>query len=102
MIKLFVFFLLIITTAGTIVPCCGSDDCCEVNMQSSDHEDKQSGEGTCSPFFACATCAGFVEVSRGIQINKLVSVKKEVFHELPGVKNLPTYSASCWQPPRNC
>jgi hypothetical protein len=94
-----VIILLIITAAGTFIPCCGVDDCCADEFAAtSNHKDHQS-EGTCSPFFACATCPGFVLLSDRIQIIQPVPVK-QVHHEEIVNHILSTYASSFWQPPR--
>jgi hypothetical protein len=64
--KWLALLLLMITTAGTVIPCCLVDDCKADQAAVKGPGGRQ--EGNCSPFFACATCAGFVEVSKPIQI----------------------------------
>jgi hypothetical protein len=92
-------FLLIITVAGTIIPCCALDDCCADRNSSSTNHEKHGDEGTCSPFFACTTCSGFVELAAEIQIQQSIG-EKPVHHEKILQLNLSTYSAFFWQPPR--
>lgn len=95
-----VIILLIITAAGTFIPCCGADDCCAVQpATTSDHKEHQS-EGTCSPFFACATCAGFVMLSDRILFIQPIP-EKQVHHERIINNNLSTYTSTFWQPPRS-
>lgn len=97
--KLLVFILLLITTAGTVFPCCQVDDCAADQLTSATNEENHVPEGTCSPFFACATCPGFVELAKPIQIQQPMAVK-HVHHAKIVSLLLPTYSASLLQPPR--
>jgi len=60
---------------------------------------KNKAEEACSPFFACATCPGFVELSGPIQILHPVAIK-QVHHERLESFSLYTFLNSCWQPPR--
>jgi len=99
--KWLVLILLFIVVAGTIVPCCAVDDCCADHLTNTTNHDKHKNEGTCSPFFACPTCPGFVELSKALQLVEPI-VEKTVHHEVIVKFNLPTYSASFWQPPRSC
>jgi hypothetical protein len=96
-----ILILLLITAAGTFIPCCGVDDCCADQIAKSTRHEKRQTEGTCSPFFACASCSGFVELSKPIQLIQPV-VEKQVHHENIVKFNLATYFSSFWQPPRFC
>jgi len=95
------FLLLLITLAGTIYPCCLEDECNDKEMATALQENEQSPEGACSPFFACASCEGSVEMSKLVQIVQPV-IENQVLHETLVVFNLSTYSSSFWQPPRSC
>lgn len=99
--KWLVLLLLIITSAGTIIPCCDIDDCCVDQFENSPNHEKNQSEGSCSPFFACGTCAGFVELSKLIYLIQSVP-EKQVHHEQVTRFHLTTYAASYWQPPRYC
>jgi hypothetical protein len=93
--------LVMITAAGTFVPCCGVDDCCAGQFAASSNQEKHQAEGTCSPFFACAACPGFVELVNRIQLVQPLFAK-QVHHERMVNHNLTTYFSSFWQPPRSC
>jgi hypothetical protein len=99
--KWFAFILLLITTAGTFVPCCEADGCCADQAANSASHNNHETEGTCSPFFACATCPGFVELSKPIQLTAPI-VEKTVQHQSIVKFTLPAYFNSFWQPPRYC
>jgi hypothetical protein len=96
-----VIILLIITAAGTFIPCCGVDDYCADQFAATSNHNGHQSEGTCSPFFACATCLGFVMLSDRIQFIQPVA-EKQVHHE--GIVNhhLSSYVSFFWQPLRSC
>jgi hypothetical protein len=95
------FILLLIVVAGTFSPCCLVDACNEQELTSSQKENKQQPEGNCSPFFACATCPASVELSKPMEL--IIPVEQKPVHHHQLVKfNFTTYTASFFQPPRNC
>jgi hypothetical protein len=98
--KWFTFILLLVTLTGTLFPCCLIDDCNDEEIVTGKKENNQEPEGTCSPFFSCATCPGFAEISKSV---KLVQPEPRIHYHYP--KNvsfiLSTYSASLLQPPQN-
>ncbi len=96
-----IFILLLITLIETFFPCCLADECNATEIATTQNEDKQQQEGTCSPFFACATCPGFVEFAKQIHIVEPVA-EKQVHHESLQLYNLSAFQASYWQPPRSC
>ncbi len=98
--KWMIFLLLLITTAGTSIPCCQTDNCC-ADQSNNTNTEKHKGEGTCPPFFACATCCGFVELANPTHFVQ-VPVQKQLHYEMFEVLNLSTFSATYWQPPRAC
>lgn len=99
--KFFVFLLLLITAAGTFIPCCGVDDCCADQVTNTTNHDKHKNEGGCSPFFACATCTSSIEMTKPVQI-EFPNVEKIIHHKAIVKFDLSTYSSSFWQPPRSC
>jgi hypothetical protein len=99
--KWLVFILLVVTTAGIFIPCCSADNCCEQVGGTGTGQEKHPEEGNCSPFFACATCPGFVALFQPIQIVQ-PEIEIQVHHEQLLNCNLETYVASFWQPPRSC
>src|SRR4029078_1900165 len=86
-----VFILLFITTACTFIPCGGFDECCADQVANTANRDRHQTEGACSPFFACATCPGFVELTKQIQLCNPM-VEKRVYHQTLLKLDLPTYS----------
>ena len=88
-----------VTAAGTFIPCCGTDECCtgQATQKPANHQE----EGNCSPFFACATCPGSVELARIIQLSPPVA-EKVAHHAAIMNYQISGYSASFWQPPRFC
>jgi hypothetical protein len=98
--KWLVLILLLITAAGTFVPCCGIDDCCADQAIAANHNNHEN-EGICSPFFACATCSASVELTKTIQLD-FPSAESLVHQHAIMKSDLPSYSSSFWQPPRSC
>jgi hypothetical protein len=95
-----VIIMLFITSAGTFFPCCLIDDCCVDKSGSTSHnENQQKEKGNCSPFFACAACAAFVELAKPIQLTEPV-FQKAVHPEKMFSSILSGYFHSFWQPPR--
>ena len=99
--KWLTFLLLLITLTGTFYPCCLVDECNEEEIATAQKENKKQTEGNCSPFFACATCPGFAQMSKPVQIIQPV-IENQVHHERLVVFNPTTYASSFWQPPRSC
>ncbi|RYY93246.1 MAG: hypothetical protein EOO11_20050 [Chitinophagaceae bacterium] len=97
--RFFVILLLLLVSAATLTPCCSFDDCASEHA-SAGHEQDDKGDGSCSPFFACATCPGFVSTSKAIQLPQpplvpgLQHAARETF-----TPPQPVYR-SFWQPPR--
>ena len=96
-----VLFLVVITTAGMVIPCCNVDNCCADQLVFAGSHDEHSTEGSCSPFFACATCPGFVQLFQPVQLVQPAK-EKQVHHERIINTSLTTYCSSFWQPPRTC
>jgi hypothetical protein len=98
--KSLIFILLLITITATFIPCCLADNCCEEQITHTTNKN-QKNEETCPPFFACTTCSVFVELAKPILLIQPI-IEKQVHHERIVVFILPAYSASYWQPPRDC
>jgi hypothetical protein len=101
MIKWLTFLLLVITLSGMFFPCCLVDECNDEEIATAQSKNKPKQEGNCSPFFACATCPGFAEMVKPVQIKQPVK-DNQVHHETLVVFNLTTFASSFWQPPRSC
>jgi hypothetical protein len=97
--KIFTCVLLLIILAGSFYPCCMADDCCNDEIALTHGQEGDKSEGACSPFFACATCTGFVETAKPISIQQPLIIKK-MQRKGAIVFDLTTYSTSFWQPPR--
>ena len=93
--------LILITAAGMFISCCSFDDCWSDQLATTSNNEKQQPKGNCSPFFACATCPGFVKLSNPIEI-VIPIPEKQVHHEQLLKFTLTTYSSPFWQPPRFC
>ncbi|MEM1136074.1 MAG: hypothetical protein AAGI07_09555 [Bacteroidota bacterium] len=96
MLSLYVFSL-------STLPCCSDDDCNdEIKTEHADNhsqDNKDNDYNTCSPFFTCGTCSGFVCARAEFDFkevafvkDKLVTVYKPHF--------LSDFFAKIWQPPR--
>ena len=85
------------------VPCCSDNNCNDqiktenADNHSQDHKD--SDRNTCSPFFTCGTCSGFVFIRTRVDFkkasfiqDKLITVYKSQFTD--------GYIAKIWQPPK--
>ena len=99
--KRFTFILLLITLTGTFFPCCLIDECNDEEFATAQKENKQQPAGNCSPFFACATCPGFAEMSKPVVIIQPVT-DNQIHHGTIVFFNLTSFAASFWQPPRSC
>ncbi|SMO79905.1 hypothetical protein SAMN06265350_11229 [Solitalea koreensis] len=91
----------------SVTPCCAWDHCDSedtvTTIKGNDkksHTNDETGKGTCSPFFACSSCSGFVT-------NAAVSI----IIELPSINPVPLLvkyinhyslqrSNPIWQPPQ--
>ena len=96
--KLFVFILALIVIAASSVPCCPADGCADEVAQTSSGQVPLE-KGTCSPFFSCAGCSGFVNVAKPIQIAG-PATERTVHYEKTIAFNISSYSSSFFQPPR--
>lgn len=101
MMKWLVLLLVFMITAGTFIPCCGAADCCADQPAGTGSANEHKTEGTCSPFFACGACSGFVQLYKPVHVASLF-VEKQVHYSTIPTFNLSTYSPSFWQPPRTC
>ena len=96
--KWLAILLLMITAAGTFIPCCQTDDCSADQISHSD--DPPKPEGSCSPFFSCATCTGFVEITNPVQLPGKVEDAALIHPERPMILHLSHYQDFLLQPPR--
>lgn len=98
--KTLVVLLLIVITAGTVVPCCVVDNCNdEMAATATSHSNENDEKGNCSPFFACGTCAHAIEIISPVQLVPMENqVRTTHFHFY--LSGLSTYHHSLFQPPR--
>jgi hypothetical protein len=97
----FATLFVLITAAGTFVPCCQVDHCTgEVNALADTHENEYP-EGLCSPFNSCASCPASVELSQAAEYMQPINQKLKHLENLqpPGCNQ---YANMYWQPPRSC
>jgi hypothetical protein len=91
--------LILLTMAGNFIPCCTEDDCSdEVATQQDDHQQEKE-KGSCSPFFACGTCAPAVEISLPVALNTPQAIRENQYHSCYFLQ-LSNYHAALFQPPR--
>lgn len=96
----FVLFLSLLVMAGSLIPCCPADNCQDessINMTCDPDEERETG--TCSPFFTCGTCAGFVQQVRMVSVTAIKNVPP--IHQVRPIHSISnTYLPSLFQPPR--
>jgi hypothetical protein len=97
--KLLVFILILITTAGSLIPSCQVDNCDAEQLAASNKTENHEPEGACSPFFACTACPNFAELAEPIDIPQ-PEMRKQIHHEKTISGLLPTYMATLLEPPR--
>lgn len=93
------FLLLLLTASGTFYPCCMEDDCADELVASSTEGDQQHEETTCSPFFACGTCPGAVDLPK-VETITIPSTGEKLEHQGVYLVRLASFSPSFFQPPR--
>jgi hypothetical protein len=99
--RLLVFILSLIVLTGSLTPCCPGDNCGdEMTGQASSEKQDHEQEGVCSPFFACGSCPGFVQLARHFSV-PVPEVNASVHHEKLTVLITSAYYSSFFQPPRN-
>ncbi len=96
------FLLLLWCAVLTAVPCCAFDGCeDEVQTEQSGHSDDQDdGCGSCSPFFACHGCSGFVVEERVQFSNAVLTQHLMEYVVREAGKRAGAFVVVPWQPPR--
>lgn len=92
---------MLLVMAGVFLPCCGIDDCCAVNSQTSSSSPFQKETGSCSPFFTCATCIAIVDLPATLQLQHVDVAQQVEHHSKIILFSSLLFYGSCWQPPRN-
>ena len=96
--RIFVFILAMIVVAASAVPCCPADACADEATHAASGQIPVE-KGTCSPFFNCAGCSGFVYVAKLIHI-AAPATETTVHYEKAIAFNITSYSSPLFQPPR--
>lgn len=94
------FILAFIVAIASLTPCCTEEGQGEEVAMAGQHQGPEEEDGcSCSPFFACATCPGFISTAQSINIPAPAEYLPAWF-----VKDLPyfssLYTSAPWQPPR--
>ena len=99
--KWLAFLLLLITMAGSLIPCCEVDDCAAdqtITQQDTTIPDN-SEEGTCSPFYSCTSCTGFTQLAKPVVLPEAMD-ENSVHHAGRYNMRITSFAAAFWQPPR--
>lgn len=98
--KWLVFILALVVMAGSVFPCC-EEATCQDEQTATSSQGETHEKGSCSPFFACATCAGFVQIAKQVSVPQPV-LQRPAHPETFAVFFTSTYYPSFFQPPRSC
>jgi hypothetical protein len=98
--RVLAFILSLIVFTGSVYPCCLEDDCHDEPTAVSSQQKYPEERGGCSPFFACATCPGFVHLERSISIPQPF-IPGMAHFETPVKFFSSSYHSTLFQPPRN-
>lgn len=98
--RLMGYILLLIVAVAAFTPCCTGDEHNEDAAVANPSDAKEGDDGcSCSPFFACATCTGFVSTAKAISIPAPAEYRLSWFEgALPRFSS--AYTSTPWQPPR--
>lgn len=94
------FILAILVAVAALTPCCTGEEHGEDAVASAPHDTREGDDGCrCSPFFACATCAGFISTAQPLAFPAPVAYLLQYFEAT--VASFPSaYLPAPWQPPR--
>ncbi|MBA4410873.1 MAG: hypothetical protein C0397_15795 [Odoribacter sp.] len=102
--KIICFILSLYVLSLSLAPCCSDDDnCCDeiktehTDNHSQDHNDSDCN--TCSPFFTCGTCSGFVFTRSGFNFRE-VPFSKSKFVAVYKSQFANDFFVKIWQPPK--
>ena len=99
MSKLIVYILAFIVLAGSSIPCCAGDNCQDDFTTSSSTNQEPHEKAPCSPFFACGSCAGFVIMTRQVDLpDPTLEMPSHYEKIIPFFASV--YYPSFFQPPR--
>lgn len=99
--KSLALLLAFFTLFSTAIPCCVFDNCKDEPQSENSTNDEK--DGSCSPFFVCSSCAGFVT----LESHALIAIESVVIYD-ESRTSYPDYSQSfysqiclgIWQPPK--
>ena len=99
--KWLAFLLLLITMAGSLIPCCEVDNCDadQTFVQQNDPNPNGGEGGSCSPFYSCQTCTGFTQLAKPVVVPEPI-VEASIHHAETYTLRINSFAASFWQPPR--
>lgn len=101
--KILCFILSLYILFLATVPCCSDDNCNDEikTEQTSNHsqDHKDSDCNTCSPFFTCGTCSGFVFTRSGVDFKEVPFIKGK-FIAVYKSQFADDFFAKIWQPPK--
>jgi len=98
--KVFAFILSSYLLFLFTVPCCTIDNCAENKIElQADHEDEDDDCGSCSPFFTCTGCSGFIIT---LENNNLALITTFSNQQYAGyiLSSIPDVHYDFWQPPK--
>jgi hypothetical protein len=76
------------------------DDCAD-HSQTEKQKNGDSKGGTCSPFFACTFCAGFVQLDKPVVVPQ-PTPQQSIHYESVYFFTPEEFYTFIWQPPRHC
>jgi hypothetical protein len=82
-------------------PCCTDDKCNDdIDTEQTNHHSEESKDcNSCSPFFTCGACSGFVFSNAGFYFGEVTFVLKE-FVSVYNTQFLDEFVTKIWQPPK--
>lgn len=94
------YILILVVAVAAFTPCCTGDEHPNETVAATQHDTREGDDGcSCSPFFACATCSGFVSTAKAISIPAPAGYQISWFEGvLPRISS--AYTSAPWQPPR--
>jgi hypothetical protein len=96
--NLVIIILSLVVLAGSFTPCCPTDNCRDEVNASSQNQDEE--KGSCSPFSACASCCGFVQLAKQVSL-PIPQPERPIHYQRLATFFASTYYFSFFQPPRN-
>jgi len=104
MLKILALILSIYVLVLTGMPCCAyackQEGAKKEQSQPKEHkQEKDCDNCTCSPFFSCQNCGGFV-VQPAINIPKILIHTKDPVYNIYKQNSYQEYITHFWQPPR--